>query len=178
MGILGKMSLPWLLGVLLCAACGPGWAAGEPQRVQEPLAAAPQAGRVVLKVQTGAGERTWTLAQLEALGLYRVSTSTYWPDDNGTYEGPLLGAVLLASGLDPKARIRVLARDGFSQVLPAEDLSTWPLMLATRRDGRPLDVARKGPLRIIYPRDMDARLAAPVYRLRWVWMVDRIEVAP
>jgi hypothetical protein len=178
MGPLGKASLSWLLGILLFMASGLAIASGAPQVVREPLSAAAQASRVVLRVDSGGKEIRWTLAQLEALGMYRVTTRTYWPDDNGTYEGPLLAAVLKASGLDPAARIRVLARDGFSQVVPAEDLIGWPLMLATRRDGQPLDLARKGPLRIIYPRDMDPRLEAPVYRLRWVWMVDRIEAAP
>jgi hypothetical protein len=178
MGRLGKASLSWLLGILLAAAGGPAVASGTPEVVREPMLPAAQASRVVLKVQSGGKESRWTLAQLEAIGMHRVTTRTYWPDDNGTYEGPLLSAVLKASGLDPAARIRVLARDGFSQVVPSEDLTNWPLMLATRRDGQPLDLARKGPLRIIYPRDMDSRLEAPVYRLRWVWMVDRIEVAP
>ena len=35
----------------------------------------------------------------------------------------------------------------------------------------------KGPLRIIYPRDMDAALQDTRYRLRWVWLVTRIEAA-
>ena len=178
MGPLWKSRTIWLLGILLCTVGGLATASSVPQPVRETLPAAAQASRVVLRVESGGKEIRWTLAQLEALGTYRVTTRTYWPDDNGTYEGPLLSAVLKASGLDPATRVRVLARDGFSQVVPSEDLTSWPLMLATRRDGQPLDLARKGPLRIIYPRDMDPRLEAPVYRLRWVWMVDRIEAAP
>lgn len=168
------MLLAWTLGWSLATA----WAVGEPQVVKDVLAPAMQADRIVLRVQAQGGkEKSWTLAQLEALGMHRVKTMTYWPDDNGAYEGPLLNDVLRASGLNPKTEIRVLARDGFSQLLPESDLSSWPLLLATRREGRPLDVARKGPLRIIYPRDMDKRLEAPVYRMRWVWMVERIEPA-
>lgn len=143
-----------------------------PQPVTLPASASKQP---VLTVRSAAGPKRFSIANLEALGTYRVATSTFWPDDDGTYEGPLLRDVLKSAGLDQAASVRVRAHDGFSQVLPREDWQKWPVMLATRRDGKPMSPRHKGPLRIIYPRDMAPELADTVYRLRWVWLVDTIE---
>jgi hypothetical protein len=33
----------------------------------------------------------------------------------------------------------------------------------------------KGPFRLIYPRNMAPELAEPLYRLRWVWLIESIE---
>ncbi len=168
------------LGVCLCcwgAVAGTAaWAQdGKPTQVASALAPLANANRVVLKVQSPQGTKTWTLAQLEALGLYRVTTATFWPDDDGHYQGPLLSQVLEASGLKDATALRIKALDGFSQIMPHEDWTRWPVILATRRDDAGLSTRHKGPLRVIYPRDMDAQLADPLYRLRWVWLVNQIE---
>jgi len=156
-----------LLPVQTAAGAGP-----VPVRVDLPLS---KDDRAVLVVQTGAGARSFSLAQLEALGLYRVSTSTFWPGDEGVFEGPLLADVLKAAGLDDAAEVRVSALDGFTQQIAREDWTRWPVMLATRKKGQPMTTRNKGPIRIVYPRDMDPQLADARYRLRWVWLVKQIE---
>lgn len=161
--------VPWFLGVSLV------WAQSQPVPVPSGSLPVSNSARVVLTVKVGSRQTTWTLAQLEGLGVHRVQTATFWPDDDGVYEGPRLADVLAASGLEDAERLRVTAKDGFSQVIAREDWSTWPLLLATRRSGQLLSTRQKGPLRVIYPRDMDRRLADPVYRLRWVWMVSQME---
>jgi hypothetical protein len=87
----------------------------------------------------------------------------------------LLSDVLNLGGLAAAAAIRVRARDGFSQVLPRRDWTQWPIILATRRDGKMMTPRNKGPYRIIYPRNLSVELADPLYRLRWVWLVESIE---
>ncbi len=133
--------------------------------------------KTVLSVVTPAGSRHYTLAELEAAGLKKVTTRTFWPADDGSYQGPLLADVLKLAGLDGAAAVRVSARDGFSQVIPRADWTRWPILLATRRDNQPLSPRNKGPLRIIYPRDQDPVLEDTIYRLRWVWLVNSIEAA-
>ena len=134
-------------------------------------------GPVLLTVETAKGARTFTLRALEALGTYRVRTSTFWPADNGVYDGVLMSDLLRAAGLGDAPAVRVIALDGYSQVLPRGDWTRWPLMIATRRNGRPLTRRHKGPLRVVYPRDSDKRLADQAFRLRWVWMVKTIRRA-
>lgn len=128
----------------------------------------------VMTIAHPTGNKPLSLADLEGLPMYRVKTSTFWPNDDGVYEGPLLKDVLARAGLARVAAIRVVALDGFSQIIPAEDWQRWPLLLATRRNGQPLNTLAKGPVRLIYPRDMAPALADPKYRLRWVWLVTAI----
>lgn len=159
--------------ILLCAClAGLPAQAGEAVPVRVTLAPS-KATQPVLSV---AG-RPFSLADLESLGMYRVTTRTFWPGNDGTYEGPLLADVLRRAGLYDAAGVRISALDGFSQVLPRQDWTRWPVLLATRRDGQPLSVRNKGPLRVIYPRDMSPELSDTLYRLRWVWLVNRIEPA-
>lgn len=136
------------------------------------------ATEAALRIKAAGGEVVLSLADLEALPLYRVTTSTFWPADDGTYEGPLLADVLQRAGLAEAAALKAVARDGFSQVIPRDDWTRWPVMIATRRNGQPMTARTKGPLRIIYPRDMDKTLHDTVYRLRWVWLLQTLEVSP
>lgn len=147
---------------------------GEPQAVT--LSAAP-ARTPILTVRNGREAKRFSIADLEAFGAWRVTTATFWPDDDGTYEGPLLRDVLKSAGIENAENLRVRARDGFSQILPRADWEKWPVILATRRDGKFMSPRDKGPLRIIYPRDMAPELADTIYRLRWVWLVESIEPA-
>ena len=163
------------IAVLLCAAAVATAAGPAPERVEAgALPALPASSRVLLQAGAPGQERAFTLAQIEALGLHRVTTSTYWPSDDGTYEGVLLRDLLSAAGLANATHINVVARDGFTQTIPREDWTRWPVMLATRKNGAALGVRDKGPLRIVYPRDMDPALHNEQYRLRWIWMVTRI----
>lgn len=167
------LACPMLFGGIARAAVN-----GEPQPVQ--LAPLPSGSvSLVFAGAPGQPERKLSFAEIEALGLHRVHTATFWPGDDGVYEGPLLRDVLQAAGLGEAAAIRVVALDGFSQVLPRADWTRWPVLLATRRDGKAMTVRNKGPFRIIYPRDMNPGLQDPSYRLRWVWLIRSIEaVAP
>lgn len=152
--------------------------AQAPTLLTEPLAPlSAQAARATLTVVGGSSTQRLSVADLERLPMHRLRTQTFWPDDDGTYEGPLLAEVLKRAGIDGAKEVRVRALDDFSQLIPQEDWKRWPVLLATRRDGKPLSTRDKGPLRVIYPRDMDPTLSEETYRLRWVWLVNRIEVA-
>jgi len=145
---------------------------GAPRAV---MLTASKATAPVLTLHGASGSVQLSLAELESLGMHEVRTTTFWPEDDGSYAGPLLRDVLQRAGLDKADEIRVRARDGFSQMIPRQDWERWPVLLATRHDGQPMRPRNKGPLRIIYPRDMSPELADSVYRLRWVWLVDSIE---
>ncbi len=132
-------------------------------------------GPEVLSIAAPAGVRHFDLPQLEALGLKSLRTHTFWPADDGNYQGPLLADVLKSASIEQAGALRFTGLDGFSQIIPREDWVRWPLLLATRRDGKPISRHDKGPLRLIYPRDSDKTLEDPIYRLRWVWLLRSIE---
>ena len=50
------------------------------------------------------------------------------------------------------------------------------MLLATRLDGEPMEVAHYGPTRIIYP-TAGYDLNPTVYDPRWIWQLSSIDVA-
>ncbi|NMG67697.1 molybdopterin-dependent oxidoreductase [Azoarcus indigens] len=147
----------------------------SPARPQ-PTSLAPLSGELpVIALGIRGSARQVNTAELERGMLYQVRTRSFWPADDGVYQGPLLADVLSRYGMGKVKAIRVFGGDGFSQLIPCEDWERWPLVLATRREGHPLSRREKGPVRIIYPRDMDKTLEDTLYRLRWVWLIERIE---
>jgi hypothetical protein len=173
-----RRQLSTALALSFSAPVLPAWAQTAtqvPHPPKRPLLPLPPSDRTVLTVEGPKGARQYTLAQLEAFGVHEVETTTFWPDDNGTYHGPRLADVLRDAGLADSPVIRVAALDGFSQRIPQGDWVRWPVLLATRQNGKPMGPRAKGPLRIVYPRDMDPELQQGIYRLRWVWMVNRID---
>jgi len=160
--------------VLALAACGFG-APAAASVIPEPVELPPIRSSATIEVvdQDGAVAAIG-VSEIEALGMHVLETSSFWPEDDGVYQGVLLETFLDHAGLGDADAIRVDAADGFSQYIPREDWSRWPLLLASRRDGVPLTRRTKGPLRILYPRDSDPELTSLAYRLRWVWLIVRI----
>lgn len=174
--MLGMRGAPSDSGVVDSAgAAGAQVASVTPQAVELPVLA--DSGQVVLSVDGPHGSVTFTRSELEALGAYRVRSNSFWPSDEGVYEGPLLADVLQRAGLHEVARIRLTGRDGFETTIPRADWTRWEVLLATRRDGAVQETATKGPVRIIYPFLADPVLRGPEYRLRWIWMIERIDEA-
>lgn len=163
-----------VLTTMLAGAGAPALADPMPRPVILPP---PPPGPPVLAVESPSGPRTFSVADLEALGLHEMDADLVWPGENDTYQGVLFSAVLKAAGMADALAVRVTALDGYSAVIPAEDWVRWPLLLATRRAGQPMAVRDKGPLRILYPLTPTEVLASPEMDVRWVWMVSAIAPA-
>lgn len=165
------------LAAALAAVLPPATAAETGPRplpvMQPPLPPGPP----VLTVEGASGQRTFSLADLEALGLQAMTLDLVWAGEGGTYQGVLLADVLAATGIAEAPAVEVEALDGYRATIPREDWQRWPLLLATRRDGAAMAVRDKGPLRILYPLTPEDVLASPKMDLRWVWMVSRIAPA-
>ena len=123
------------------------------------------------------GEKTYTPAELEAFGTYRMVTSTPWRDEPAVFEGPLLGALLAAHGLADAPAIRVTAENDYSVVIPREVWSGRPVMVATRVDGKPHNRRARGPLQFVFAMDEEPALDDQAFEKNWVWMAERIEPA-
>jgi hypothetical protein len=83
-------------------------------------------------------------------------------------------AVLGATG----SQLRVVAINDYAATVPWSDLDAYPVILATRHNGRPMSVREHGPLFIIYPFDEYPDLRSEVHFTRSVWQIARIEVVP
>ncbi|WP_022665563.1 molybdopterin-dependent oxidoreductase [Desulfospira joergensenii] len=130
--------------------------------------------KIILRVGTGSAEREYTHADIESLGLKQIRTSTYWKEDDGVYQGVLLRDLLRNAGIEASKGISISALDGFTTKIPREDWENWPVLLATRRDGKIMSIRKKGPLRIIYPKDLGGPVAKIEMRIRWIWAIKSI----
>ena len=158
--------LPLLSCVALVLAFGSPAVGADPgpEKVELPPLAK---GDPVLDVATAKGVQSYDLATIEELGLYRLTTTGPFEDGAPTFEGLLLADLLAKAGMTESDGVELVASDGYSFVIPREDWTTYPLLLATRQDGEPLE--DRGPLRIIYPVSSHPELGDESYNPRWVW---------
>lgn len=132
---------------------------------------------VAFVVITDTRESPVTVRELEALGLYRVTTTSPWEEGNLTFEGVLFSNVVEHLGLGEANAVRLRALDSYTQVIPRQDWVDKPLILATRQDGKQLTRRTQGPTRIIYPLPEYPAYNAALHDGRWVWLIDSVEPA-
>jgi hypothetical protein len=166
--------LPALACLALALALGSPALGADPAKGPEKVDLPPLAkSEAVLDIATSKGVQSYDLASIEELGVYRVTTALPFEDGTPTFEGVLLADLLAKAGIAEASGVELSALDGYSHVIPREDWTTYPVLLATRRDGEPL--ADFGPLRIIYPVSSHPELADPLYEARWVWQLKSIK---
>ena len=138
-------------------------------------------GEVVLTVtgritETNAGAAaTFDMAMLEALPGRATETETPWTKGKVKFEGPL-GAALLDQLGATGTTLKITALNDYVVEVPMEDFRKWPVILATRKDGKPMPVRDKGPIFVIYPFDLDRSLYNEKIFSRSAWQVKSIEV--
>lgn len=126
--------------------------------------------------QTNAGATAvFDLAMLEALPGRVTETETPWTKGRTRFEGPLGSALLDAVGARGTT-LHVVALNDYAVDLPVEDFRKWPVILAVRKDGRPMAVRDKGPIFVVYPFDVDPSLYNERIFSRSAWQVKSIEV--
>lgn len=130
----------------------------------------------VLTVKSSKGVKEYTLAQIESIGLKRLRTSTFWPEDDGVYEGILLSGLLVDIGMEKCTSLKITALDDYQVGIPCTDFAAWPVLLATRREGKTMSIREKGPTRIIYPKDIGGDIALSDMRSRWIWAIKTISI--
>jgi len=142
------------------------------------LAAAHAASPVVLTVEgsiEGNGPRDFTIAELEAIGVTAVTTSTPWHDKVVTFEGVLLSDLLQRVG-SKGTMIEGVALNNFYAEIPVSDLAAYGVLLAFKADGAYLGVRDKGPLFVIYPFDRFPELRNELFYSRSIWQLRRIKL--
>lgn len=131
--------------------------------------------RAELLVMGAQGMATYTAADLEALGSYRMTTVTPWREDMTAFDGALLSDVLAANGLADVSAIRIVAENGYATEMEASIWENYPVLLATRVDGRPHSRRARGPIQFILPMSDSPEVGAVGMGKYWVWMAARIE---
>lgn len=141
----------------------------------------PPAGRPVLEIsgaiaRTNApGKAVFDLPLLESLGTSELVTTTPWTQGEQRFSGIDPRALLAA--VDARgSELEATALDGYRVVIPIADLERFPMLLATRRDGRPMPVRERGPLWLVYPWSTHPETAEQPYRGRAIWQLRTIVV--
>lgn len=130
--------------------------------------------KVILTVDGAVSAKAeFTRDALEALGLATIKTSTPWHDGVQTFEGVPL-AKLMEKVQATGDRADFVALNRYTMELPLADFALYDVILATRRNGQPMDIKDKGPLFVIYPFDARPDLKTEVYYSRSVWQVRTI----
>lgn len=141
----------------------------------------PPAGRPVLEISgaigraNAPGKALFDLPLLETLGVRELVTTTPWTEGEQHFSGIDPRALLAA--VDARgSELEAMALDGYRVVIPIADLERFPMLLATRRDGRPMPVRERGPLWLIYPWSTHPETAEQPYRGRAIWQLRTIVV--
>ncbi|KKB81281.1 hypothetical protein VW35_01145 [Devosia soli] len=134
-----------------------------------------QSDRAVLEVSGQLkASRTFTLADLQALGATRLVTSTAWTDGTPEFEGVLARTVIDTLGPIGSDRVTALALNDYRTDIPLSDFHEFDVIFAWSMNGQMLTRRDKGPLWIVYPRDAVPQLREERYENRWVWQLNRL----
>jgi hypothetical protein len=145
---------------------------GELRRPQEaPLLTV--SGRIGVHNQGNAA--IFDRAMLEDLGTAGFTTATPWFDGPVRFDGVPMARLMQAVGARGET-VTAIALNDYSTDIPVSDFARFGVLLALRRDGRPMRASDKGPLFIIYPFDSSAELRARQYYSRSAWSVAQLIV--
>lgn len=130
-------------------------------------------GRVILSVSgaiavTNASQSAdFDRKLLESLPQHTMTTTTKWTDGEQTFEGVLLRDLISALGAEGKT-LTATALNDYQVEIPASDADEYPVLLATKQNGKAMRVRNKGPIWIIYPDDApdNARFHRMIWQLR------------
>ena len=138
-------------------------------------------GRVILVV-SGNIENTnngdvaeFDLDMLHAMGVQPLSTTTSWTDGTMEFSGVLLRDVMAAVGAKGKT-VEAVALNDYTFEIAIEDFSRYPVILATKLNGKILRVRDKGPLWIVYPLDDFTEAERVQIERRMVWQLRQLIV--
>lgn len=138
-------------------------------------------GRVILTVsgnieKTNNGDKAdFDLAMLHALGVQPLSTTTSWTDGTLEFSGVLVRDVMAAVGARGKT-VEAIALNDYTYAIEIEDFSRYPVILATKLNGKVLKVRNKGPLWIVYPLDRFTQTEKIDIERRMVWQLRHLNV--
>ena len=181
--ILAIFSLMWVL-----AACSSqanlAYAEVAPASIELGSAIPNPSNEVILKVtgeieNTNSGEAlSFDMATLERLGLVEYTIADPWQNhEEVSYTGVLLSDLLEYAGITETAtNIHIVALDDYAVDVSLEDIQKWPVMLATRTDGKYMSVENSGPTRIIFPFHSNPEIDEDIYKVLMIWNLRDVEV--
>jgi hypothetical protein len=117
------------------------------------------------------------VATLEQMGLVEYQAHDPWLDTDLKFTGVLLSDLLDVVGASPNATlVHFVAIDDYEVDIKISDARRWPILLATQTNDKPMAIADKGPLRIVFPYDQYPEIDQLKYKDLWIWQIASIEI--
>ena len=113
----------------------------------------PASGESVLTVTGPAGEKTYSLEQIAALGPETVTINEPFVNKKQTFTAVPMEALLAPSGLTGSQMIDTTAINEYVYSNTAESFVSGGALLAYELDGKPIPYDQGGPVRIIFADD-------------------------
>ena len=160
---------------LLAAATAIPASAAQPEQLKMP------SGEVILTISgaitnlNAPGTALFDVTMLEQIGVERITTTTPWLEGLITFEGVRMSKLLTIVGAKGNNVIAYAANDYTSEI-PISDYSTYPAIIALKRNGEYLPADGQGPLWIIYPYNTSPVLQQQKFYSRSVWQLQRLEI--
>ncbi|MEM1130679.1 MAG: hypothetical protein AAGH83_09170 [Pseudomonadota bacterium] len=104
-------------------------------------------------------------AALAALDQGEISRTIYPDVLEGTFTGPTLSAVLDAAGIAEVSLVSVMTLDGYASEIPADFITSYEPILATRLDDEPFGIGGFGPLAMVFPESEDPAVTEQTKRM-------------
>ncbi len=140
-------------------------------------------GEVILTVSgkigvTNSGDKLLLdMETLEKFGLVQYDLNDPWLKRTVTYTGVLMSDFLKIVQVAPEAEsVHFRALDDYQVDITLREIQKWPILLATRADGKYMPVAENGPTRIIFPFDQFPEIDQTIYRDLMIWQIATMEV--
>jgi hypothetical protein len=112
---------------------------------------------------------------LQGLGLTEITTTTPWTDGPQVFSGVLARTVLERVG-GAGSVVLASALNDYTVEIPIADFLEHDVLLAMDMNGEEMRVSDKGPIWIVYPRDLDPALQDRRLHDRWVWQLKALKV--
>lgn len=121
------------------------------------------------------GQALFDLQRLDALPQVEVKTLTPWTEQEDSYRGVRL-SVLLDELKAQGQRIDATALNDYSMLLNLAAARQYPVILATRKNGKVMGVRDKGPIWVIYPLSDFPELRKEEHHQAMVWQLKSLNI--
>lgn len=129
-----------------------------------------------LRHSNDSGSLRFDMETLEQIGLVSYTVQDPYLQQSITFSGVLMSDLLRVAGVPPEATlVHIVALDDYEVDIAIDDIQKWPILLATRADGKRMDVATYGPTRLLFPYG-HYPIDEIAYREAWIWNVESMEI--
>lgn len=128
-----------------------------------------------LRDASGTIVATFSQSEAEALGTYEVTTTTPWTKGDVTFTG-VKGQHLLETAGFSDVDLTAIALDDYAALLTWADIVDRNAIFATRMNGEPLTLDRKGPFWVIFDFDEIPSSKRSEMHSKAVWHLVEIEI--